>query len=656
MRYTFLFFLVWLIFHMVSGQADSILSVAINEVRTSKKGERYISIDRIRTLIENKTYIPIAVTSDDGKRKIGFVNSKGKFFINPDYVSYGQIQCGIIPLQREGWNFYRIDKGMIGEEQYDSYRIISPDIILVSKNMKWGAILQNNKEKKIIEPKYKRIEFNDNKFKALKFNSWEILSGKDSVVKSLEYDSIDFFKQGYLIYSINNKKGLYKLSNKTFSTAAVTGLKFDNMETAVGHLIKVNINGRAGLIDYDGNEVVPATYDSIRIELSEENKNLKIGLYNEGSVTLKEVSSELTRKLIPVKVKVSESCELWGYADEKDSIIIDPGYSDVKKFIRDSALVYRDGRCGIINKSNQWLVEPENYELYKAGLYKRDSSGKATYFFSADKYMKIENVVPDLLKVKSNNFWGVSNHRGKLIIDTYYERIVPSIEDSIFVLYKGKKIGIIDFKGDTLLGLTDRFDKIFDFIEGRAKFIKQGKYGFVDARGNIRVAPQYTEVSDFKEGAAAVIINGKWGFIDKDENILVQPLYSEVGDFKNGIARVKQKNKWYFVDKKGNKINSSPYDQIIETENENWLLVNDKKQGLADVRGREMLAPRYEFLLDLNNGMVIVKKENKWGVVDSKENIVIPREYDYIIYSTEDNLYGLMKNGAEEVIEFNLQK
>ena len=655
MKHILIFFLALIIAGIGFGQSDSIINVAIEEVKISKKGERYISVDRIKNKVEGRSYSPVAVVSADGNKKYGFINPKGKFFINPEFISYSLIQYEIIPvLDETGWKFYKISTGFIHDSGFDEYQILSSEIILIAKDFKWGAITQNKKEKRIIEPIYKRIQYTGSGLKALKFNEWKIFYDKDSLVKTLEYDSIDFFGS-FLVYSIERKKGLYKLSNHPFFVVPFTGPEYDYLEKSLGNLLEVKRNGKMGIIDYEARELIPIAYDSIQLALQEDSQYLRITLYDNGNETIKEGDYGF-EDLVPIKIKVNEYCELWGYANEKDSIVIDPRYTEVKKFKGDSAIVYLDGRCGIINSENEWLVEPENHELYHAGLYERDSTGKVNYLLKGNKYDKIENVIPGLVKVKSNNFWGVSNLNGKLIIDVYYDKIISSIKDSIFVLYKGKKIGITDFKGDTLLGLTDRFDKIFQFIEGRAKIMKQGKYGFIDARGNIRVAPQYIEAFDYKEGAAAVIINGKWGFIDKDENILVQPLYSEVRQFKNGIARVKQKNKWYFIDRKGNKINSSPYDQILETENDNWLLINDKKQGLADVLGREMLAPRYEYLQDLNTGMVIVKKENKWGIVDSKENIIIPRDYDYIIYSPENNLFGLMKNGVEELIELNMQK
>lgn len=228
---------------------------------------------------------------------------------------------------------------------------------------------------------------------------------------------------------------------------------------------------------------------------------------------------------------------------------------------------------------------------------------------------------------------------------------------NVFMIYNAGQFGIIDDKGVMLAEFSNRFEKVFPFVEERAKVIKAGRYGFIDKRGNVRVAPQYTNVHDFKEGLAAVIINGKWGFIDKDENIVVQPHYQEVTDFENGTARVQLKGKWQFVRKNGLLL-SNTYDEIKPTVNQKWILVRKNKLGLADKDGKELLAPRYDLVEDMGNRWVIVKKGNKYGVVDYQENFVYPFEFDYITFNNNkgNSMMLFMKNGKEEMVDLKNQK
>jgi translation initiation factor 6 (eIF-6) len=53
------------------------------------------------------------------------------------------------------------------------------------------------------------------------------------------------------------------------------------------------------------------------------------------------------------------------------------------------------------------------------------------------------------------------------------------------------------------------------FREGLAGVEINGKYGFIDTKGNLVIPPVYDDAWHFSEGLARVEINGKWGYIDK---------------------------------------------------------------------------------------------------------------------------------------------
>jgi hypothetical protein len=406
----------------------------------------------------------------------------------------------------------------------------------------------------------------------------------------------------------------------------------------------------------------------------------------------------------------------WEFFDPRSGVIETSGKVDDYKIFSGSQILFANqGRWGmvVLNKRQNHLIDP----VYKSIEKINGDNFKFTHFNNwvlVDTSKKILNSYlydslsffgDSLLKYKLNEFSGLINYNGKTIKDkivvkqTVAMPQTPNFDRSelarridmgqelksknksrknviadstgktiaieydsilgpyanVYVLYNDKKIGIVDDKGLMLSEFSNRYDRVFPFKEERARILKNGKFGFIDLRGNIRVAPQYIKVRDFQEGLAAVLINGKWGFIDKDENIIVQPLYNEVADFKGGIARVKNNDKWYFVNKNDKKLGSG-YDSIEGGTSKNWLLFNGSKKGLADVTGRELLAPRYELVKDLENGKVIVKKASKWGVVDYQENFVFPIDHDYASYN--NNLFLFMNNGKSEerILKSDLQK
>ena len=59
-----------------------------------------------------------------------------------------------------------------------------------------------------------------------------------------------------------------------------------------------------------------------------------------------------------------------------------------------------------------------------------------------------------------------------------------------------------------------------------------GKWGFIDAKGQYVINPQFDNAGDFSEGLAAVEIGDRWGFIDTKGQYIVKPQFDSAGPFR----------------------------------------------------------------------------------------------------------------------------
>jgi hypothetical protein len=358
-----------------------------------------------------------------------------------------------------------------------------------------------------------------------------------------------------------------------------------------------------------------------------------------------------------------------GLIDSDGNLIIDTKYKSINFINKDTIKVRSFPIWKVHDRFNKTIAEytADSMKIPGSLAYDLFVNGKMEKLIhpewlkqelvTEDQDQKVLAASPDPYRfVKINNKISVENLDCNLIVPPNYDSIRYIGSDSIFMVYSKKKAGIRDKDGSELMPMTEKFQKIFNFHNGRAKVLKDGRYGFIDRLGNIHISPQYPDAYDFSENAVAVVIAGKWGFLDKDENIIVQPFYQEVKNFKHGTARVKEKNKWFFVNNEGRKITTTPYDEILESDNRKWLLVTKGKFGLADTSGKEMLAPKYDKILDLGNGFVIVKKLNKWGVLDYKQNFLLPIEYDGLVYDKYNHHFLTSVNGKEELIFLSKDK
>ena len=89
------------------------------------------------------------------------------------------------------------------------------------------------------------------------------------------------------------------------------------------------------------------------------------------------------------------------------------------------------------------------------------------------------------------------------------------------------------------------------FSSGFLRVVENGKYGFVDTDGKLRIAPEYDKAENFSADRAAVSKGGKWGFIDSRGKLVVPMEWDSVGRFSEGLAWVSRERRTGFVNKTG---------------------------------------------------------------------------------------------------------
>jgi hypothetical protein len=165
------------------------------------------------------------------------------------------------------------------------------------------------------------------------------------------------------------------------------------------------------------------------------------------------------------------------------------------------------------------------------------------------------------------------------------------------------KFGYINCKGEVLIPIA--FEKAEDFSEGLAAIREDGKWGYIDTKGKIAIEPQFDIAKNFSEGMAIIGKNGKYGYIDKTGKIIAEPIFDRVCYFKNNRAWVLQNGAWACIDKKGEFI----------------------------------IQPYYSDTYDFSEGYAWVKKDLIWGLIDSTNKYLIqPNERNPLIYAHSANV------------------
>lgn len=170
-----------------------------------------------------------------------------------------------------------------------------------------------------------------------------------------------------------------------------------------------------------------------------------------------------------------------------------------------------------------------------------------------------------------------------------------------------------------------------------------GPWGFCDYWGEVIIPPKYEHVyrksfTDFSAITewAAVLQNGKYGFIDKNGNIKIGFKYNRASNFHHGHAAVEDdNNNWGLIDEKGEFVITPKYSNIIWSEDDEiWIIYKSIgntgkwKEGLIDKSGRLIAQPQFDHISSFREGLACVEMNGKSGYIDRFGNIVIDIKFD----------------------------
>ena len=136
---------------------------------------------------------------------------------------------------------------------------------------------------------------------------------------------------------------------------------------------------------------------------------------------------------------------------------------------------------------------------------------------------KVELPVEEWLKISKNGKWGFSNGLTTVIEPRFIE--VPTDdggmimdEDGVACVDDNGKFGYIDTKGDYVI--EPKFECAMSFSEGLAVFFEGEKCGYINKEGNVVLPAKYDAATAFENGRAKVKEFGKWSTIDTEGNTL----------------------------------------------------------------------------------------------------------------------------------------
>jgi hypothetical protein len=203
------------------------------------------------------------------------------------------------------------------------------------------------------------------------------------------------------------------------------------------------------------------------------------------------------------------------------------------------------------------------------------------------------------------------------------------------------KWGYMDSTG--AVRIKPSFDEADAFVEDRARVSVGKKQGFLDPKGDFAAKPQFDSATNFREGLARVKIGEKWGFIDLTGHLVIQPIFedsgaiinADAGSFYEGLARMSvgadlMRLKWGFIDRTGKFVINPTFDGAWFFDNGIAAVEVAGKWGFINKKGDFVAAPQFDNSYDpafFSDGLAVVKVKDKYGYVDSTGRVVIPPQF-----------------------------
>jgi DNA-binding transcriptional regulator/RsmH inhibitor MraZ len=173
---------------------------------------------------------------------------------------------------------------------------------------------------------------------------------------------------------------------------------------------------------------------------------------------------------------------------------------------------------------------------------------------------------------------------------------------------KEGKWGYIDAQGN--VAIKPQFSWAADFRDGRAMVVTDKVSGYIDDKGRLAFAcpADWEAYGDFSEGMAPFQIHGKWGFCNRDGKVVIAPRHDEAGPFSEGLARVN--------------IGAKPGFLGRPKEGGKW--------GFIDMTGKVAIPLRFEYAEPFSDGLAFVQEVGRAAAmfIDKKGRVSATPEFD----------------------------
>ena len=457
-------------------------------------------------------------------------------------------------------------------------------------------------------------------------------------------------------YEILNSKGEEDFNDYEGVSAIQTSEDSLDFEK---YVLKFQKDGKYGLINYDGEIVLEANYDSIEslnykpgellvqkdgkygVVTSNGNEKIKIEY---DSIVGDEYYSEdskynLTGYIVGNK---TDTGYLYGYLNSEGKRELDVEFESITRVLKydDTSsylIVMTNGRRGvykdsseIISQNYQNIIYAENSDIFVV----RRNSNYGIFSLSGDEILEVKYVgyslAGDYISVElDDGTKELYDVNGNKISNLNYTSIQSAGNTNSYIAIDSDGFYYIIMQGETLSNnytyISYAFDNYFIFRN------EEGLYGLLNIYSGVVIEPQYTLmlVVDGTNAIEGELGDGTIDIYSNNIDKIISMNNAVVEKINNEYTRIYNMSDIEYIDKNGNIVqNTDVYESLdlyAYKENDKW--------GYKSSNGEIVVNAEYDFVTELNEyGFAGILKDGKWGVINSDGEIVSECKYEIETY------------------------
>ena len=436
---------------------------------------------------------------------------------------------------------------------------VTNSYLTVYTNEKWGVI--NSKGEYVIDPTYENMI---------------IIPNSTSAVFLIQSD-VDLENGSYKSYAVDADGN--KLYSSYEQVEAMQNIDKYNQIIYDNNVLKVSKDGKFGLINYNGKELLSCIYDNI--------------------YPLEYVKNSFVTIMDGKK----------GLVDNGGDVIIDNRYQDIQSLTDNYENGYvvknENELSGLIDYKKKQLLECKYSKIepvFGSGLYAVEENGNKEIVDSegniklSNKFDECINISNNRLLIKKDNKYGIIDVDGNEIIPIEYQDMKYAFEDN-YIAEKEDKYGIINISKETKLPFEYKniiYMKDESFIEAD---LENGQTNLITTNFETKTTGIVSEINSTL-GYIKVRVNDDYKYYNfRLEEQSIKDIYPA-----NTLYKSKENGKYGYVDKNGVVVVNYIYDDATEQNEYGYSAIKkDGKWGAIDSTGKVIVEPS----LELKNNLVI---------------------------------------------------